>query len=260
MPQTAADPLTAGRGRAAGRLRARLQGGRARRVALSADASRHPVGRSTRHGGRRRRGHRGTAPIALTVLPDGAAGRRPRAGRARQRRRRAGRAAPRPPDRRAAAAGRADRRRWHTFLSLLARTAPRTSAPRAASPGPGMAAGGGPIEIREIDYAEVLRERAGGASTADWDSIVANCLEGDAVGPRRRSDGGAARDRRRSRAASASSLERLQDAPGRRTVGRRAGTRRWSALLQALADYALSTHPSDLDEVLNQRRRRARRA
>jgi uncharacterized tellurite resistance protein B-like protein len=33
------------------------------------------------------------------------------------------------------------------------------------------------FEIREIDYAEVLRERAGGGS-ADWDRIIAYCLQG----------------------------------------------------------------------------------
>jgi hypothetical protein len=33
------------------------------------------------------------------------------------------------------------------------------------------------FEIREIDYAEVLRERAGGEA-ADWDRIIAYCLEG----------------------------------------------------------------------------------
>jgi HEAT repeats/PBS lyase HEAT-like repeat len=35
------------------------------------------------------------------------------------------------------------------------------------------------IELREIDYAEVLRERAGGASAA-WDQVIANCLQGSA--------------------------------------------------------------------------------
>jgi HEAT repeats/PBS lyase HEAT-like repeat len=35
------------------------------------------------------------------------------------------------------------------------------------------------IELREIDYAEVLRERKRGEA-ADWDTVVANCLQGDA--------------------------------------------------------------------------------
>src|SRR5262249_35974552 len=33
------------------------------------------------------------------------------------------------------------------------------------------------VELREIDYAEVLRERAGGAKAA-WDTVIANCLQG----------------------------------------------------------------------------------
>ena len=36
------------------------------------------------------------------------------------------------------------------------------------------------FEIKEIDYAEVLRERSGG-ELAEWDRIIANCLQGDSV-------------------------------------------------------------------------------
>jgi hypothetical protein len=39
------------------------------------------------------------------------------------------------------------------------------------------AAGRNHFEIREIDYAEVLRERAGGGTT-EWDQIIAFCLQG----------------------------------------------------------------------------------
>src|ERR1019366_9495527 len=35
------------------------------------------------------------------------------------------------------------------------------------------------IELREIDYAEVLRERSGGDS-AVWKSVIASCLQGSA--------------------------------------------------------------------------------
>ena len=35
------------------------------------------------------------------------------------------------------------------------------------------------VELREIDYAEVLRERAGGEA-AVWAQVIANCLQGDA--------------------------------------------------------------------------------
>ena len=39
-------------------------------------------------------------------------------------------------------------------------------------------AGGGPAEIREIDYAEVLQERAGAADSS-WDLLIDSCLMGD---------------------------------------------------------------------------------
>ena len=35
------------------------------------------------------------------------------------------------------------------------------------------------VEMREIDYAEVLRERSGGDRAA-WEKVIANCLQGDA--------------------------------------------------------------------------------
>ena len=41
------------------------------------------------------------------------------------------------------------------------------------------------VELREIDYAEVLRERSGGKSAA-WETIVSHCLSGDDVARRRR--------------------------------------------------------------------------
>jgi hypothetical protein len=68
---------------------------------------------------------------------------------------------------------------WRSFLLLLGR-----------SPDSIRAEGGiarlwasvphGHIDIREIDYAEVLRERDAGDS-AIWDRIVAHCLRGDAL-------------------------------------------------------------------------------
>jgi hypothetical protein len=68
---------------------------------------------------------------------------------------------------------------WHALLLLLGR-----------APEDLIAAGGigkawdaterGHLDLREIDYAEVLRERAGGA-TAEWDRIIAFCLEGEAT-------------------------------------------------------------------------------
>src|SRR5215203_5640812 len=66
---------------------------------------------------------------------------------------------------------------WHTFLGLLAR-APEDIRGQGGIVRAWMAAGGGPIELRQIDYGDVLRERTG-AVESDWDEIVANYLEGE---------------------------------------------------------------------------------
>jgi hypothetical protein len=65
---------------------------------------------------------------------------------------------------------------WRRFLLLLGQ------APDAVRADGGIArlwtATGTPhLELREVDYAEVLRERPGGLA-AVWDDVIANCLEG----------------------------------------------------------------------------------
>lgn len=66
---------------------------------------------------------------------------------------------------------------WHAFLLLL-------TQPAAEVRGEGgitrawAAAGGGPIEIRQIDYGEVLRERASGDESS-WEFILTAYLEGE---------------------------------------------------------------------------------
>ena len=67
---------------------------------------------------------------------------------------------------------------WRTFLLLLGRT------PESVRADGGIARvwttmAGRHLELREIDYAEVLRERASGQH-AVWDRVVANCLQGNA--------------------------------------------------------------------------------
>ena len=67
---------------------------------------------------------------------------------------------------------------WRAFLLLLGRP------PDAVRAEGGIARlwttmAGRHVEIREIDYAEVLRERKGGEAAA-WDQVIANCLQGDA--------------------------------------------------------------------------------
>lgn len=68
---------------------------------------------------------------------------------------------------------------WQALLLILA----RSQEDLIGAGGIGQAwtrSGRTGFEIREIDYAEVLRERAGG-DVAAWDRIIANCLAGDAV-------------------------------------------------------------------------------
>ena len=67
---------------------------------------------------------------------------------------------------------------WRSFLILLARTSESVRIDG------GIARlwttmGGRHLELREIDYAEVMRERAGGHA-AVWEYVIASCLEGDA--------------------------------------------------------------------------------
>ena len=66
---------------------------------------------------------------------------------------------------------------WHALLLIISRT------PEELIQDGGIAkawaeSGRSHLEIREIDYAEVLRERGGGAEAA-WDHIIACCLHGE---------------------------------------------------------------------------------
>ena len=72
----------------------------------------------------------------------------------------------------------ADALDWHALLLLLARPADELIAEGGIGKA-WVAAGRNHFEIREIDYAEVLREREGGGTT-EWDQIIAFCLQGDA--------------------------------------------------------------------------------
>jgi HEAT repeat protein len=67
---------------------------------------------------------------------------------------------------------------WRTFLLLLGRT------PESVRADGGIARiwttmAGRHVELREIDYTEVLRERSAGEAAA-WDTVIANCLQGSA--------------------------------------------------------------------------------
>jgi HEAT repeat protein len=67
---------------------------------------------------------------------------------------------------------------WRAFLLLIAR-APEELIQEGGITKAWAAGGTRDIEVREIDYAEVLRERSAHAAT--WDEIVGHYLQGDAV-------------------------------------------------------------------------------
>jgi HEAT repeat protein len=66
---------------------------------------------------------------------------------------------------------------WHALLLILSR-APEELIQDGGVAKAWTASGRTHLDIREIDYAEVLRERAGGHEAA-WDRIIASCLQGE---------------------------------------------------------------------------------
>jgi HEAT repeat protein len=73
----------------------------------------------------------------------------------------------------------ADAADWHAFLLLLARNAEELMAQGGVHQA-WLASGRSHFEISEIDYAEVLKERAAGSEAA-WDTIIENCLRGHSM-------------------------------------------------------------------------------
>jgi hypothetical protein len=140
----------------------------------------------------------------------------------------------------------ADAESWRTLLTLLAR------APEEVRADGGIAhlwstAGGPSVEIREIDYAEVLREKQGDAATID--RVIAAALAGpqfqlddatmpaliDIVGDPAR-------------------LDELMAQLEARTDGQDAGARigAFLTLLRGVAEYVGRTNPAQLSQMLKQ--------
>src|SRR5439155_8147216 len=67
---------------------------------------------------------------------------------------------------------------WRSFLLLLGRT-PESVRAEGGIARVWTTMAGRHVVLREIDYAEVLRERKSG-DAANWEAVVANCLQGDA--------------------------------------------------------------------------------
>jgi HEAT repeat protein len=136
---------------------------------------------------------------------------------------------------------------WHTFLTLLSKN-PEDVRTLGGIERAWMAAGGGPIEVRQIDYGEVLRERSGGLD-GGWDQIVANYLQGEfselndeAMGALLEIAGDATRFREFTEQLVSKASE--GGVRGNKDVVLR--------VLQALADFVARQHPEQLDQILNQ--------
>jgi hypothetical protein len=141
----------------------------------------------------------------------------------------------------------ADAAAWRTFLLLLAQ-APGDVQSQGGIARLWTAAGGQHLQVREVDYAEVLREREAGIE-ARWDTIIEHCLQGDAIDldeetvrilleiaadPARLADLAAQIDER----AAASGGVRIQ-------------TEALLRLMHRIADGVLTHHPEKLEAVLS---------
>src|SRR4051812_26452346 len=69
-----------------------------------------------------------------------------------------------------------DEEAWRSFLLLLGRT-PESIRTEGGIARVWTTMAGRHVQMREIDYAEVLKERAGGEAPV-WDQVIANCLQG----------------------------------------------------------------------------------
>jgi hypothetical protein len=136
---------------------------------------------------------------------------------------------------------------WHAFLTLLSRPFDDIRAEGGIERA-WAASGGGPIDVRQIDYRQVLRERSGDFESG-WTHIIANYLQGEFSDL----DDEAM-----------SALMQIAQDPGRFkefteqlvTKASEGGIRGKKEVvlrvLQALADFTARQHPEQLDHILYQ--------
>lgn len=140
---------------------------------------------------------------------------------------------------------------WHTFLSLLSKT-PEDARAMGGVTKAWVASGNKAIALTEIDYAEVLRERAGGGESASWDRIMATLNE------EKQDDGGILQTPMASMLALADDPGRLADFADKLQAAGKAGgddanqqRKSLLELMHGLANYAAERKPDELDAVLN---------
>lgn len=141
---------------------------------------------------------------------------------------------------------------WHTFLTLLSKSQEDARAIGGVAAA-WEATGSTSIKLTEIDYAEVLRERAGSGESATWDRILTALKE-------ETSEHGGMTER-----SAMKNMMELADDPGRlvqfaqrlQHVGQASGDdsmqqrKSLLELMHGLANYAAEREPQELDSVLN---------
>jgi len=140
---------------------------------------------------------------------------------------------------------------WHLLLSLLAMP-PEDVRGEGGIARAWQAAGGGPIEIREIDYAEVLKERAEGTGIeATWEELVDSCLAGDTRGALDEKSLASLLDIARDPQRLGEFINRLQERA--RAVGLATDVQKQSLrrILEGLANYAAQVNPDEFDAIMN---------
>jgi hypothetical protein len=142
--------------------------------------------------------------------------------------------------------GGADPQAWRGFLLLLARP-PEDVMLEGGFGRLWGATGGQHLQVREIDYAEVLRERKSGLDAA-WETILQYCLEGDAVD--------LDEETVKALLEIAGDAARLSELAGRIDEGAADGGTRAQAqallrLLRLMARAVLDSEPERLDSVMS---------
>jgi len=145
---------------------------------------------------------------------------------------------------------------WHAFLSLLAKSPEDTRAIGGVKKA-WEEIGNKSITMTEIDYADILRERAGSGESATWDRIL-TALKDDSAEHRADGAEGGAHVTMDSMMALADDPDRLvQFAQRLQEVGKASGDdsnqqrKSLLGLMHGLANYTADRKPGELDAVLD---------
>jgi len=145
---------------------------------------------------------------------------------------------------------------WHAFLSLLAKT-PEDARAIGGVKKAWEDVGNKAISMTEIDYADILRERAGAGESATWDRIL-SALKDDSEEQGAAAEGGAPGSTMDNMLALADDPDRLvQFAQRLQEVGKARGDdsiqqrKSLLGLMHGLANYTADRKPAELDSMLD---------